>query len=69
MNTENTKNKDLKRKNELLEEESVKKTARNLKLCNELKKISDEIGETREMTRQLELEEGKIQTQQSKIKT
>jgi len=69
MHTKNSKNKDLKRKCELLEEESVNKTARNLKLCDELKKISDKIGETREKTRQLELEEGKIQTQQNKSKT
>jgi len=59
---------ELKRKNSQLEEESVKKSKRNLILCEELKKISDKISLTRERTRQLDKEENKIRIEQDKIK-
>ena len=59
---------ELKKKNSQLEEESVKKSKRNLILCEELKKISDKISLTRERTRQLDKEENKIRIEQDKIK-
>ena len=58
-------NKDLKRKNEQLEEENVKKSSRTLILCEQLKKSCDKISVTREQTRLLDLDEAKIRAEQT----
>ena len=59
---------ELKRKNEELEEEIVKKTKRNIALAEKLKKISDKLSITREQTRELDLNEGKIRAEPSNSK-
>jgi len=59
---------ELKRKNEELEEEIVKKSNRNMALAEKLKKISDKLSITREQTRELDLNEGKIRAELSNSK-
>ena len=59
---------ELKRKNEELEEEIFKKSNRNMALAEKLKKISDKLSITREQTRELDLNEGKIRAEPSNSK-
>jgi len=59
---------ELKRKNEELEEEIVKKSNRNMALAEKLKKISEKLSITREQTRELDLNEGKIRAEPSNSK-
>ena len=59
---------ELKRKNEELEEEIVKKSNRNIALAEKLKKISEKLSITREQTRELDLNEGKIRAEPSNSK-
>jgi len=59
---------ELKRKNEELEEEIFKKSNRNMALAEKLKKISEKLSITREQTRELDLNEGKIRAEPSNSK-
>ena len=59
---------ELKRKNEELEEEIFKKSNRNMALAEKLKKISEKLSITREQTRELDLNEGKIRAELSNSK-
>jgi len=66
MPAKRTSNRELKRKYAQfkLQEESVKKSARNLQTCEQLKIVSEQVASRKEQTRLLDIEEAKISTEQ-----